>query len=420
MKLHASTFTGYQNACKVWRLTRDNSTSSSYSCKQLTQLRSQFAKHRHDYSSISASTTEASPSSTASSSTTTASPSSITSKSRSEQKQPTSSSSSPRRRRLQIQNTTSIRFPDPPALEPLSISAHTQSKLASSSSSPSATHSSSRRGSVGSKLEHYDFDSFLDHLERTGKSTTSPTSVGTLYEYATIAALEWLGIQPLTRCGRSGDNGIDIVGTCHVSAVQTRIEELRPTTRHSIFQVITKSAMPDNLQKENEKDSNNVDAPKSDRAFNVIVQCKASEKSVGSLLMREMAGAYFGFVNSDFYSDFNSSIASDFNSRLLPSQVSTASPSTSTPTLVLVITAGGRLTAPAFRQLEASHIPMVYMSLDKPRCVSESQHQYNPLSYKLANISQVTPNKLAKEFLRAHGLSFRTVRSYTLKPRERI
>lgn len=244
--------------------------------------------------------------------------------------------------------------------------------------------SSSSRATIGSKLAHYDFDTFLDHLERTGKSTTSTTSVGTLYEYATITALERLGFGSLTRCGRSGDNGVDITGICRVSSVQSSIEELKSTTQNSIFQVIS-----------NEPGNSKASKAKSPE-FNVIVQCKASEKSVSSLLMREMAGAYFGFINSSLQNSLSENPSAN--------------------TMVLVITAGGRLTAPAFKQLEASQIPMVYMCLEKPRC-DPAENKYNPSNYKLFSISQVTPNKLAKEFLQQHGLTFRTVRSYVLKSR---
>lgn len=276
----------------------------------------------------------------------------------------------------------------------------------------------------GSKLDHYDFNSFLQHLERTGKSTTSPTSVGTLYEYATIAALERLGFRSLLRCGRSGDNGVDIVGTCDVSSVRSSINQLKSTTQHSIFQVISKRKAQETLESEN-VDTRRKKIQSSE--FNVIVQCKASEKSVSSVLMREMAGAYFGFVSTGSSQSFPTSQSPLSLSSSLPSSSSlsssdlntqSVSASSSPQTLVLVVTAGGRLTAPAFRQLEASQMPMVYMCLEKPRCEVSLQQKYNPSSYKLASISQVTPNKLAKDLLHQHGLSFRTVRSYVLKPRK--
>lgn len=258
------------------------------------------------------------------------------------------------------------------------------SELPTSPPSQPQQLSSSSRSSIGSKLAHYDFDTFLDHLERTGKSTTSTTSVGTLYEYATITALERLGFRSLTRCGRSGDNGVDITGICRVSTVQSSIEELKSNIQNSIFQVISNEAAGSKASKAKSQE------------FNVIVQCKASEKSVSSLLMREMAGAYFGFINSSLQNSLSDNPSAN--------------------TMVLVITAGGRLTAPAFKQLEASQIPMVYMCLEKPRC-DPAENKYNPSSYKLFSISQVTPNKLAKDFLQRHGLSFRTVRSYVLKSR---
>ena len=41
---------------------------------------------------------------------------------------------------------------------------------------------------------------------------------------------------------------------------------------------------------------------------------------------------------------------------------------------------------------------------------------YDPKSYRLGGISQVTPNQYAKELLKQHGLAFKIVRSYSLKP----
>lgn len=251
--------------------------------------------------------------------------------------------------------------------------------------------------------KHYDFDSYLKFLEATGKSTATTVSTGTLYEYATIQALANLGFRNLVRCGKAGDNGVDVVGTCDASAVartllSSRVTGAAPQRRkphllqhmQTVFQTISRPSENAAMDRE----MGLLSTPSS-RPFNVIVQCKASEASVGSYLMREMAGSYFAFTSTAL------------ELRNAPAAA---------PTMVILVTAGGRLTSGAYKQLEASQMPMVYMYLEKPRCMGGPMRNYDPKSYRLGGISQVTPNQYAKELLKQHGLAFKIVRSYSLKP----
>ncbi|KAF5101033.1 hypothetical protein D0Z00_001033 [Geotrichum galactomycetum] len=256
--------------------------------------------------------------------------------------------------------------------------------------------------------QHYDFNSYLKFLETAGKSTATTVSTGTLYEYATIQALAKLGFRDLVRCGKAGDNGVDVVGTCDAGAVARTLLGPHATTTtksgspprgrkpqllhhiQAVFQVLSRPGDDPNDEPELRVSETPPMGP-----FNVIVQCKASEASVGSYLMREMAGSYFAFTNT--------SLAL----RTAPAAV---------PTMVILVTAGGRLTSGAYKQLEASQMPMVYMYLEKPRRVGGTAKMYDPKSYRLGGISQVTPNQYAKELLKQHGLAFKIVRSYSLKP----
>lgn len=271
----------------------------------------------------------------------------------------------------------------------------------------STTTSTTRRSHTTTNLlqpqKHYDFDSYLNFLEATGKSTATTVSTGTLYEYATIQALANLGFRNLVRCGKAGDNGVDVVGTCDASAVARTLLSSRGTgttpqgrkprlLQHmqTVFQTISQPSENAAVDREMEL----LSTPSS-RPFNVIVQCKASEASVGSYLMREMAGSYFAFTSTAL------------ELRNAPAAA---------PTMVILVTAGGRLTSGAYKQLEASQMPMVYMYLEKPRCMGGPMKNYDPKSYRLGGISQVTPNQYAKELLKQHGLAFKIVRSYSLKP----
>lgn len=296
----------------------------------------------------------------------------------------------------------------PPVKKPRARKSKTQASSTTSDngSNASATPALSRR-------PHHDLQSYLTHLQSANKSPVSSTAIGTLYEYATIDALDRLGISALTRCGRAGDNGVDIAGICRPRLVRSKIKDLKTSSVFQIMENQDPRAADDDAQDENTE-------------FNVIVQCKASEKSVGSLLMREMAGAYFGFVNRMAATTASASTPGA-NLDQAAAAAATLTSATSTPappqTLVLVITAGGRLTVPAFRQLEASQMPMVYMCLDKPKCTSPSSRAgdwYRADAYKLASITQVTPNRLAQELLGKRGLGFRTVRSYVIKKRKGV
>lgn len=253
---------------------------------------------------------------------------------------------------------------------------------------------------------HHDMQSYLSHLHSTKKSPISTTARGTIYEYATIHALSLLGISSLIRTGRSGDNGVDLVGTCNPLEVKAQVAKLKG---NGIFQVIESKSAEDDM----------VVKPKSKRTkkdatmdFNVIIQCKASEKSVPSILMREMAGAYFGFVHGTAAVNANPLQLADATTVVTtPKRTSTAE------TLVMVVTAGGRLTDPATRQLEASQMPMMYLFLENPRCKTSGKTVggvYNIKNYDMGRISQFMANSKAKEFLRKRGLEFRTVRSYSL------
>ena len=312
----------------------------------------------------------------------------------------------PTRRRKTTSKTTTIKSPK-------------ATKTKSTVITPTAT-TSTRRPRAATKLlqhqQHYDFNSYLQFLETAGKSTATTVSTGTLYEYATIQALAKLGFRNLVRCGKAGDNGVDVVGTCDASAVARTLLEPRPTTKsgstsrgrkpqllhhiQTVFQVLSRPGEDPTIATAAAAADHNepevrVSEPPPASPFNVIVQCKASEASVGSYLMREMAGSYFAFTNTTL------------ELRSAPAAV---------PTMVILVTAGGRLTTGAYKQLEASQMPMVYMYLEKPRCAGGSANMYDPKSYRLGGISQVTPNQYAKELLKQHGLAFKIVRSYSLKP----
>jgi hypothetical protein len=65
---------------------------------------------------------------------------------------------------------------------------------------------------------HYDLASFLEYASRAQVDTTSPTYIGTHYEYTVQSALERLGMT-LRRVGGRADNGIDLLGTWSLPSV---------------------------------------------------------------------------------------------------------------------------------------------------------------------------------------------------------
>ncbi len=109
--------------------------------------------------------------------------------------------------------------------------------------------------SNGSKLptpSHHDLPSFLDYANRIGLSPTSPTYIGTYYEYTVQKILRRLGFS-LTRIGGRDDSGVDLLGTWRL-----------PSNPHPL---------------------------------RVIVQCKALKGKLGPNLVRELEGAFIGAPN---------------------------------------------------------------------------------------------------------------------------
>ena len=97
--------------------------------------------------------------------------------------------------------------------------------------------------------DHHDLASFLEYASRTGKDPHSTVHVGTHYEYTVLAALERLGIS-LQRTGGASDYGIDLLGTWPLPSV---VQPLK-----------------------------------------VLVQCKATARSINPAQARELEGAFAG------------------------------------------------------------------------------------------------------------------------------
>lgn len=104
-----------------------------------------------------------------------------------------------------------------------------------------------------STAKHHDLESYLQYLQTQANVATESTYYkGLLYEYTVQHALQKLmGISPLTRCGGTGDNGIDLMGVWDIHKARTRLDSLT-----------------------------------------VLVQCKASKAKTGARLFREMEGVH--------------------------------------------------------------------------------------------------------------------------------
>lgn len=104
-----------------------------------------------------------------------------------------------------------------------------------------------------STTKHHDLESYLQYLQTQANVATESTYYkGLLYEYTVQHALKKLiGISPLTRCGGTGDNGIDLMGVWHIQKAKKRLDSLT-----------------------------------------VLVQCKASKTKTGARLFREMEGVH--------------------------------------------------------------------------------------------------------------------------------
>jgi len=81
---------------------------------------------------------------------------------------------------------------------------------------------------------HYDMTSFLEYASRIAIDKSSPTYVGTHYEYTVQPALEKLGLT-LKRIGGSSDYGIDLLGTWDLPTVQKPIKVIVQCKAHRLY-----------------------------------------------------------------------------------------------------------------------------------------------------------------------------------------
>ncbi|KAI1840081.1 hypothetical protein JX266_013708 [Neoarthrinium moseri] len=102
-----------------------------------------------------------------------------------------------------------------------------------------------------SSKEHHDVPSYEAYATRIGLDKNATVYVGTRYEYTVAAALRQFGFD-LTRIGRAGDYGIDLLGTWAV--------------------------------------------PSAPRPLRVLLQCKVSSANtrIGPSMVREIEGAFTG------------------------------------------------------------------------------------------------------------------------------
>ncbi|OJD32162.1 endonuclease resolvase hjc trna endonuclease [Diplodia corticola] len=112
---------------------------------------------------------------------------------------------------------------------------------------------------------HNDLPSFLAYAARANLAADRTVYVGTHYEYTVAATLRRLGFH-LTRTGRVSDFGIDLLGTWRLPI---------PKTRGS-------------------KKAAAVDDDTRDTPLRVLVQCKASNKTLNPKNVRELEGAFTG------------------------------------------------------------------------------------------------------------------------------
>ncbi|KAI9769816.1 MAG: hypothetical protein M1840_003810 [Geoglossum simile] len=103
------------------------------------------------------------------------------------------------------------------------------------------------RHQAGLHRHHHDIPSFLAHASRAGLLASSPTHIGTLYEYTVASALRRLGFE-LSRVGGRADGGIDLLGTWGLAG--------------------------------------------QGRAMPTLVQCKSSKRAAGPSVVRELEGAF--------------------------------------------------------------------------------------------------------------------------------
>ncbi|EKG14283.1 Endonuclease TnsA /resolvase Hjc/tRNA endonuclease [Macrophomina phaseolina MS6] len=124
------------------------------------------------------------------------------------------------------------------------------------------THASSRKTSrsldpivAQGSTNHHDLPSFLAYAERVNLSPDRTVYVGTHYEYTVAASLKRYGFD-LTRTGRASDLGIDLLGTWTLP-------------------------VPEN-------------APPRGLPLRVLIQCKATTKTLNPQHVRELEGAFTG------------------------------------------------------------------------------------------------------------------------------
>lgn len=195
--------------------------------------------------------------------------------------------------------------------------------------------------------KHHDLRSFLNFIQsqHTRIATDSTYYKGLLYEYTVQHALQKLiGIQPLSRCGGTGDNGIDLMGIWD-------LEHKRKKTSTAT----------------------------SDSSLTVLVQCKASMAKTGARLFREMEGVHSYHVSK----------------------------SKEEGKTLLIVAAPSAITKQGFAQFQTTDIPIIYCQIDRVRPIFDAkQDKFRLDIFEHHSIVQgLLANQAAQQLLKQYEMT---------------
>lgn len=170
-----------------------------------------------------------------------------------------------------------------------------------------------RFSSTTTASPHNDLSSYLKYLKHNPTIVANNSShfKGLLYEYSVQHVLQKLTGSPFTRCGRAGDNGVDLVGNWRLP-VPGKTKEC-----HS---------------------------------YDVLVQCKATRSKLSARLFRELEGAY------TYYS---------FNNSPQAQSAEGTEGTVAKSGVIMVMAAPTPITKNGISQFESSQTPIIYCQIDR-------------------------------------------------------
>lgn len=154
---------------------------------------------------------------------------------------------------------------------------------------------------ISRRFRSVDCRSFLDHAKSINKRMSTPSTMGSLYEYLSKEILAAkLNMTGLKNCGGAGDEGLDILGKwdlkayynmegtrdVKLSSVRLHLKLIRPILKSSL-EYLTSQSLP--LKKSSKSLEN---------SGKLLIQCKNTKSQITAKTIRELAGIYFYHVRT--------------------------------------------------------------------------------------------------------------------------